>query len=197
VTSAVRRLVAIGGSWGGIAAVRSILPRLTLPPDAAVVAVLHRQPVRSALAEVLSRGGGPGVEEAEDKTLLVPGMVHVAPPDYHLLVERGWLALSTEEPVRYSRPSIDVLLESAAASFGVGLVAVMLTAASEDGTEGARAVHRHGGKVIVQDPTTAADPTMPRAVIAAGVADSVVALTDLPSAIEEALHGLPTGEGSG
>jgi two-component system, chemotaxis family, protein-glutamate methylesterase/glutaminase len=196
VTAAARRLVAIGGSWGGIAAVRSILPQLTLPPDTAVVAVLHRQALRSALAEVLGRGGGPEVREAEDKSPLLPGMVHVAPPDYHLLVERGWLALSTEEPVRYSRPSIDVLLESAAVSFGTRLVAVMLTAASDDGAEGARAVRRHGGKVIVQDPATAEDPTMPRAVIATGVADSVVGLVALPAAIEAALHAPPRGEGS-
>lgn len=194
MTAPAHRLVALGGSWGGITAIRSILPRLTLPADTAVVAVLHRQPIRSSLARTLARGGGPPVEEAEDKVPLRPGMVHVAPPDYHLLVEPGWLALSTEEPVKYSRPSIDVLLESAAASFGERLVAVMLTAASDDGVDGARAVNRHGGNVIVQDPATAEDATMPMAVIAAGVADSVVALNDVAMAIEEQLHRMPRGD---
>jgi two-component system, chemotaxis family, protein-glutamate methylesterase/glutaminase len=183
----VRRLVAIGGSWGGIAAMRAILDQLTLPPDAAVAAVLHRQAVRSALTSVLARGTSLQVVEAEDKAPLVPGTVHVAPPDYHLLVERGWLSLSTEEPVKYSRPSIDVLLESAADSFRDRLVAVVLTGASDDGTDGARVVRRHGGMVIVQDPTTAEQPVMPGAVIDAGAADRVVPLDGVAAAIVDAL----------
>jgi two-component system, chemotaxis family, protein-glutamate methylesterase/glutaminase len=195
VTAPARRLVAIGGSWGGIAALRSVLPALVLPEDTAVVLVLHRQPVRSALADVIERGSGIPVQEAEDKTPLTPGKVHVAPPDYHLLVERSWLSLSTEEAVKHSRPSIDVLLESAAASFGDRLVAVVLTGASDDGTDGARAVHRHGGRVIVQDPTTAEQAIMPRAAVEAGVADTVVPLDEVPSAIRAALHGMTGGEG--
>jgi two-component system, chemotaxis family, protein-glutamate methylesterase/glutaminase len=193
--TAARRLVAIGASWGGIAAMRAILPALALPSDTAVVLVLHRQPVRSALTHVIGRGSPIPVQEAEDKMPLTAGKVHVAPPDYHLLVERGWLSLSTEEAVKHSRPSIDVLLESAAASFGDRLVAVVLTGASDDGTDGARAVHRHGGSVIVQDPATAEQPIMPRAVIDAGVADTVVALEDVPSAIHDALRGTIRGEG--
>jgi two-component system, chemotaxis family, protein-glutamate methylesterase/glutaminase len=195
VTVAVRRLVALGGSWGGINAVRSILPELVLPSDTAAVLVLHRQPVRSALAHVLGRGNDLPVEEAEDKARLVPGKVHVAPPDYHLLVERGWLALSTEDAVKHSRPAIDVLLESAAASYGDRLVAVVLTGASDDGTDGALAVHRHGGKVIVQDPATAEQPTMPRSVLDAGVASVVAPLEDVPGAIEEALRHTPRSGG--
>jgi two-component system, chemotaxis family, protein-glutamate methylesterase/glutaminase len=195
VSAEVRRLVALGGSWGGITAVRSILPELVLPSDTAAVLVLHRQPVRSALAHVLGRGNDLPVEEAEDKAPLVPGKVHVAPPDYHLLVERGWLALSTEDAVKHSRPSIDVMLESAAASYGDRLVAVVLTGASDDGTDGSRAVHRHGGKVIVQDPATAEQPTMPRSVVDADVADVVAPLADLPAAIDEALRGTPGAGG--
>jgi two-component system, chemotaxis family, protein-glutamate methylesterase/glutaminase len=195
MTEPARRLVAIGGSWGGISALRAILPGLDLPADTAAVVVLHRQSVRSALAHVLGRGSALSVEEAEDKTPLSPGTLYVAPPDYHLLVERGWLALSTEEAVKFSRPAIDVLLESAAASYGDRMVAVLLTGASDDGTDGARAVSRHGGKVIVQDPAGAEQPTMPRSVLDAGVADSVVSLRDMPAAIGEALRGLRGGEG--
>jgi two-component system, chemotaxis family, protein-glutamate methylesterase/glutaminase len=187
VTASVRWLVALGGSWGGIAATRAILHDLRLPPATSAVLVLHRQPVRSALADVLGRGAALPVEEAEDKTPLEPGKVHVAPPDYHLLVERGWLALSTEEAVKYSRPSIDVLLESAAASLGDRLVAVLLTGASDDGTDGARAVQQHGGTVIVQDPATAEQPIMPRAAIDAGVADVIVGLQEVPAAVGKAL----------
>ncbi|MFA9445325.1 chemotaxis protein CheB [Egicoccus sp. AB-alg6-2] len=187
--SEVRRLVALGGSWGGITALQTILRRLDLPDDAAMVAVLHRQPVRSPLVDVLTRGSGYPVEEAEDKTSLRPGRVYVAPPDYHLLVEPGWLSLSTEEPVRYSRPSIDVLLESAADAFADRVVAVILTGASDDGTAGARAVHRRGGTVIVQDPKSAEQPVMPRSVVEAGLGDHVAPLGDLAAVIAAAVRG--------
>jgi two-component system, chemotaxis family, protein-glutamate methylesterase/glutaminase len=187
VSETVRRLVVLGGSWGGITAMRTILHDLRLPGDTAAALVLHRQPIRSALADVLGRGSGLPVEEAEDKTPLSAGTVHVAPPDYHLLVERGWLALSTEDAVKFSRPSIDVLFESAARSFTDRVTAVVLTGASDDGTDGARAVRRHGGKVIVQDPTTAEQAIMPRSVIEAGAADLVVPLHELATALHRVL----------
>lgn len=188
------RVVVVGGSWGGIAATQVILRRLELPEGVAIVIALHRQAVRSPLAEVLARGNGFTVEEPEDKAPITGGVVHLAPPDYHLLVEPGWLALSTEPPVNHSRPSIDVLFESAAASFGDRVVAVVLTGASDDGTNGARVVRRHGGTVIVQDPAEAEKPVMPRSVIEADAADRVVALSDIPVAILDALTG-PDGEG--
>jgi two-component system, chemotaxis family, protein-glutamate methylesterase/glutaminase len=188
MTAAVRRLVAIGGSWGGITALRTILADLELPPDTAAAVVLHRQSVRSELTRVLGRGAALPVVEAEDKDALVPGTVHVAPPDYHLLVERGWLSLSTDEPVRYSRPSIDVLFESAAGSFPGRLVGVVLTGASDDGTDGARAVRQHGGRVIVQDPATAEQAIMPRSVVDAGAADHVVPLDEVATTITAVLR---------
>jgi two-component system, chemotaxis family, protein-glutamate methylesterase/glutaminase len=188
MSSDVRRLVAIGGSWGGITALRAILHDLELPPDTAAVVVLHRQPVRSELTRVLGRGVDLPVEEAEDKDPLVPGTVHVAPPDYHLLVERGWLSLSTDEPIRYSRPSIDVLFESAAGSFPGQVVGVVLTGASDDGTDGARAVRQHGGRVIVQDPATAEQAIMPRSVVDAGAADHVVPLDEVATTITAVLR---------
>jgi two-component system, chemotaxis family, protein-glutamate methylesterase/glutaminase len=182
-----RRVVAIGGSWGGIVAVRSILSSLRLPAETAVAMVLHRQAVRSALADVLGRGSTLPVVEAEDKMPLTPGRVHVAPPDYHLLVERGYLSLSTEEAVKYSRPSIDVLFDSAAAAYGDRAVAVVLTGASDDGTDGARTIRRYGGTVIVQDPATAAQAVMPRSVVQAGLADHLADLDALPATITAVL----------
>jgi two-component system, chemotaxis family, protein-glutamate methylesterase/glutaminase len=193
VTSEVRRLVAIGGSWGGITALRTVLRDLTLPGDTSAVVVLHRQPVRSELTHVLGRGSRLPVQEAEDKAPLTPATVHVAPPDYHLLVERGWLSLSTDEPVKFSRPSIDVLFESAAGSFADQVVGVVLTGASDDGTDGARAVRRHGGMVIVQDPTTAEQAIMPRSVIDAGAADRIVPLPELATTIGAVLWGPTVG----
>lgn len=194
MTGGVHRLLAIGGSWGGIQAVRSILRDLMLPPGTAAVLVLHRRPVRSELASVLSHGNPMVVVEAEDKAPLVAGTMHVAPPDYHLLVERGWMALSAEDPVKYSRPSVDVLLESAAGSFGDRVVAVVLTGASNDGTDGVRAVRKHGGVVIVQDPANAQQPVMPGSVVEAGLADHVVSLRDLPAAMERTLRAVPMPE---
>jgi two-component system, chemotaxis family, protein-glutamate methylesterase/glutaminase len=192
----VRWLVAIGGSWGGITALRSILTRLPPLPEVAVAVVLHRQPVRSQLAHVLGRGTAWQVVEVEDKSPLRAGTVHVAPPDYHLLVEPAWLSLSTEERVRFSRPSIDVMFESAAAAFGDHTVAVVLTGASDDGSDGVRAVRRYGGTVIVQDPRTAEQPVMPEAAIATGTADVVVPLDDLPTELERAVGVGPTTGGN-
>jgi two-component system, chemotaxis family, protein-glutamate methylesterase/glutaminase len=189
----VERVVVVGGSWGGIAAMRTILADLHLPPRTALAAVLHRQAVRSELVTVLARASRLPVVEAEDKQPLVAGRVHVAPPDYHLLVEPGWLALSTDDPVKFSRPSIDVLFESAAGAFADRVVAVVLTGASDDGTDGARAVRRHGGKVIVQDPTTAEQAIMPQAAIDAGAADRVVPLHDLAARIADVARTLPRG----
>lgn len=194
MTRLAHRLVVIGGSWGGLAAVRSILSSLTLPADTAAVIVLHRQPVRSSLTQVLDRAADLPVEEADDKAALSAGKVLVAPPDYHLLVERSWVALSTDAPVKYSRPSIDVTMDTAATSFGDRVVAVLLTGASDDGTDGARRVRRNGGTVIVQDPATAEQATMPRSAIDAGLAHEVVALRELPAAILAALRDAAQGE---
>jgi two-component system, chemotaxis family, protein-glutamate methylesterase/glutaminase len=196
VNQHVRRLVVFGGSWGGITAMRTILEDLQLPEDTAAALVLHRQAVRSELAPVLGRDSRHPVEEAEDKTPLVPGRVHVAPPDYHLLVERGWLSLSTEEAVKFSRPSIDVLFETAARSYNDRLVAVLLTGASDDGTDGAEVVRRHGGMVIVQDPRSAEQAVMPRAAIEAGVADLVVPLHEVAATLHRVLPRPRTEEAS-
>src|SRR5207237_10017593 len=93
--------------------------------------------------------------EAEDKEPLRGPGVYLGPPDYHLLVEPESLALSTEEPVAYSRPSIDVLFESAAYAFGSSVIGVLLTGANQDGTRGLPAIKGQGGYVIVQAPASA------------------------------------------
>jgi two-component system chemotaxis response regulator CheB len=174
------RIVVFGSSWGGLDALGTILP--ALPPDfpAAIAVAQHRQPKSSdGLAAALSRSSTLPVVDAADKDEILPGRVYLAPPDYHLLVERGSLALSTDEPVMFARPSIDVLFESAAASYGGWLVAVILTGANEDGAAGAAAVKRNGGLVIVQDPSTAIRPEMPRATLASVTPDAVLPLADI------------------
>ena len=119
------------------------------------------------LEELLQENAALPIVTAEDKTPIEPGHVYVAPPDYHLLVEEGYVSLSTEAPVKYSRPSIDVTLASAAESYGGRTVGVVLTGANDDGSAGLRRVVDRGGIAIVENPATAESPTMPRAALAA------------------------------
>jgi two-component system chemotaxis response regulator CheB len=162
-------LVAIGASWGGLEAVREILRALPADLDASVVVAQHRSPEShpTALRDLLGAATRLSVCEAGDKDALEPGKVYVAAPDYHLLVEGHELALSTDEPVLFARPSIDVLFESAAESFRERCVGVVLTGANEDGARGLARVAELGGAAIVQDPETAARAEMPRAALEA------------------------------
>lgn len=165
--------IAIGASAGAIQALLRILPEL--PEDFAlpILVVIHVPPGRrSELASLFAGKCRIPVREAEDKEPIVPGTVYFAPPDYHLLVEVAegmdhTLSLSTDEPVFYSRPSIDVLFESAADAYGPSVMAVVLTGANEDGARGLKAVAQAGGQVCVQDPTTAYARAMPDAALAA------------------------------
>jgi two-component system chemotaxis response regulator CheB len=100
----------------------------------------------------------------------------VAPADYHLFVEPGSFALSTEGPVRFSRPSVDLLFESAAESYGHDLVAIVLTGANDDGCRGVQAVKEAGGLTMAQDPSTAERPEMPQGAIESGAVDLVLPL---------------------
>lgn len=162
------KAVAIGASAGALDALSAILPRLPADFRLPVVIVVHIPPdKKSAMAEVFRMKCRIDVHEAEDKEPLRGGAVYFAPPDYHLLVEPDrTLSLSNEEPVLFSRPSIDVLFESAADAFGPELIAVVLTGANEDGAKGLRAVADAGGAAIVQNPQNAFAPTMPESALA-------------------------------
>jgi two-component system chemotaxis response regulator CheB len=119
------------------------------------------------------------VHDVEDKMVIEPRNVYIAPPDYHLLVERDSFALSVDERVQYARPSIDVLFESAAHAYGPGLIGIILTGANEDGAAGLATVKRRGGVAIVQDPGDAVRRTMPEAAIAATAADAILPLEEM------------------
>jgi two-component system, chemotaxis family, protein-glutamate methylesterase/glutaminase len=174
--------LAIGASAGGIDALVHLLPALAppgsrvSPPPAATFVVLHLprdQP--SLVVEVFRPRCARPVAEARDKEPVAPGRIYFAPPDYHLLLDDGpRLALSTDEPVAYCRPSIDVLFESAADIYGPGLAAVLLSGANHDGARGLATVQRAGGVTIVQDPREAASKAMPRAALAACRPDHVL-----------------------
>lgn len=171
------RFIAVGTSLGGTMALQVLLPALPGDFPGALAVVLHRgKESDDALIEFLRRDCRLPVEEARDKTPIVPGHIYVAPADYHLLVEGDHFALSTEAPVAYARPSIDVLFESAADACGTEAVGVILTGAGQDGALGMAAIKRRGGLTIVQAPETAERGDMPRAALAGGMADEVLPL---------------------
>jgi len=170
------RAAVIGGSAGAIEALSVILR--SLPDDYAlpILVVQHLHPTSgSYLARLLDGLCQLRVTEACDKEPVRPGHVYVAAADYHLLVERDeTLALSIDEKVNWSRPSIDVLFESAARVWAEQLVGVLLSGANSDGTEGMRTIKRCGGLTLAQDPRSAAHPVMPQAAIDAGCIELVL-----------------------
>jgi two-component system, chemotaxis family, protein-glutamate methylesterase/glutaminase len=180
--------VVIGASAGALEALSVILP--VLPDDfrLPVIVVVHIPPdKRSILAELFQAKCRIDVLEAEDKQTISAGTVYFAPPDYHLLVEVGHsLSLSADEPVLYSRPSIDVLFESAADAYGAGLVAIVLTGANEDGARGAKAVVDAGGTAIIQTPNGAFASTMPAAALAACPGALVMSLDAIAEYLQKA-----------
>ncbi|HEX7816195.1 chemotaxis protein CheB [Dyella sp.] len=174
-------IVVVGASAGGVHALQAVLG--SLPPDwlVPVVCVLHLPRDRpSGLAALMAHSCALPVSEAEDKQPIRPGTVVFAPPDYHLLIEdRSSLALSHDAPVLFSRPAIDVLFESAAIAFGPSVLAILLTGASADGSDGVAQVRREGGTVWIQAPEDAVAPTMPASAIAKAGADLILPLDEL------------------
>jgi two-component system chemotaxis response regulator CheB len=160
-------IVVIGTSWGGLAALRELIGGL--PPGFAVpvVIVQHRHKQSDNLLTNLLQERTPlCVCEVEDKAPIKQGYVYLAPADYHLLVERGFFSLSTDEPVRYSRPSIDVTFVSAADTYTDRSAGVVLTGANADGSRGLKRIVQRGGLALVQRPETAESPAMPLAALA-------------------------------
>ena len=161
-------IVVVGAALGGLHALQVLLgalPRGFGPP---IVVVQHRgKHPDDALSRLLGAHCALAVGEPLDKDPLESGHVYIAPADYHLLVDRGVMSLSTEAPVNYARPSIDVLFESAAESYTTGVVGVVLTGANHDGANGAARIQQRGGRVLVQDPAGAESRPMPLAALAA------------------------------
>jgi len=156
-------LVVMGTSTGGLHALTRLLADLPANFPLPIAIVQHRsRDSDERLSMLLSGASLIPVCEAEDKEPLRSPGVYLSPPDYHLLVELDWVALSTEEPVAYSRPSIDVLFESAAYSHGSAVIGVLLTGANQDGTRGLKRIKERGGYVIVQNPDSAESAFMPK-----------------------------------
>lgn len=160
-------LVVVGASAGALEALSQLLSPLPADFPLPIVAVIHiRSDRKNALSDCLRVKCQMNVYEAEDKEPIIPGTIYIAPPDYHLLVEANHrLSLSSERPVGFSRPSIDVLFESAAEAFHSSVVGIILTGANQDGARGLKAIQQAGGISIVQRPDTAFAREMPRAAL--------------------------------
>jgi two-component system, chemotaxis family, protein-glutamate methylesterase/glutaminase len=173
-------VVAIGTSWGGLSALGRILGGLPAEFPLPIVVVQHRsKDSDNLMANLLQDMSDLIIHEAEDKDTLLPSHVYVAPADYHLMLDDGIVSLTTDAPVRYSRPSIDVAFESVARSYGSGAIGVILTGANEDGSRGLARIIDLGGRGIVEDPKTAEMPVMPEAAKRAAPAAEVLPLQDI------------------
>jgi two-component system chemotaxis response regulator CheB len=184
-------LVAMGASWGGLRALRTVLGALPAELGAAVVVVQHRSSDShpKAFRDLIAAVTPLTVCDVDDKRPLEAGHVYMAPPDFHTLVDGDHLALSVDAAVEYSRPSIDVLFETAAESYRDRCVGVVLTGANADGAAGLARIVELGGYAVVQDPESAERPEMPRAALAAVPSARVVPLDVIAAVLVELCTG--------
>jgi len=173
-------IVVIGTSLGGLTALETIFSSLSDSFPLPIAVVQHRMPDgKSRLLPLLQLYAAQKVKEPQDKEIILAGNIYVAPADYHLMIEDGTFALSTEGPVLAARPSIDVLFESAADTYREKVIGVILTGASADGAKGAAHIKQRGGRILVQDPESAESGVMPRAAIKSANPDWVVPLREI------------------
>lgn len=186
-SSASFDVVVVGVSAGGVDLLLHVVPALPADFPVPIVVCLHSGTgTTDELARLLGRRAKVKVREVHDKDPLAPGSVYLAPGGYHLLLERERTAsLSLDAPLRFARPSIDVLFDSAAHAFGAKVLAVILSGANDDGADGCRRIKAAGGTVIVQDPATARAPEMPEGAIAAVKPDHIFAPAELAALLQK------------
>lgn len=179
--------VVIGTSAGGLGALSLLLDGLGAAFPLPLLVVQHvPADMPTQLAEIFGRKTALRVKEADDKEALQPATLYFAAPGYHLLLEGDRsLSLSQDEAVHFSRPSIDVLFESAADALGPAVAGILLTGANEDGAAGLEAIHRAGGLTIVQDPAEAEVDTMPRAALQRFAPNHILPLRDIHRLLRE------------
>ncbi|MEI2581500.1 chemotaxis protein CheB [Scytonema sp. PRP1] len=181
------QLVVVGASLGGLQALEVLLAGLPKNFPVPVAIVQHRHKSSDDKLRMMLQQYSPLVViEPQDKEEIVPGCIYLAPADYHLMVEAGsdsisypCFSLSTDAPVTYARPSIDVLFETAADTYAEKLIGVLLTGANHDGSKGMAKIRARGGRTVVEEPSTAACATMPKAAIARGVAEKILPLAEI------------------
>lgn len=174
-------LLVIGGSAGSLSVVLQLLPCLKAEWDLAVLVVFHRRDDDdNTLVEILSHRTCYALKEVEDKEPILTRTVYIAPPDYHVLIEKEKsFSLDYSEKINYCRPSIDATFDSAADAFGESLVAMLLSGANADGVSGLDNVRQNGGLIVIQDPATAEVPYMPRAALDVMAADFILDPKDI------------------
>jgi two-component system chemotaxis response regulator CheB len=187
------RAVVIGTSSGGLNALKAILPALPADFGVPIVIVQHIGPSSDSYwISLLDSMCRLHVKEVDEKESIEPGCVYVAPPNYHVLIERnGTLSLSIDERINYARPSIDVLFETAAAVYGNALIGIILTGANNDGTRGMSAIRHSGGLTVAQDPESAEAGYMPAAVIDAMQVDHILPLDEIAELLKRAVGTRP------
>ncbi len=182
-------VIVIGASFGGLNALKTILPILPKDFSIPIVIVQHLgQESNKYMLKHLDSICDVGVKEAEEKEKMKPGIIYFAPSNYHLLIEDDMtLSLSVEEKVNYSRPSIDVLFESAAYAFHQGVVGLVLTGANTDGSLGLKKIKEFNGLTIVQSPDTAEATAMPQGAIDTCSVDHIIPLANIGHFLVELL----------
>lgn len=184
-------VILIGCSAGGVSALQILFSRLPKKFALPIIVVQHLPPTASINPALVFGSFFHGqLVEAMDKMPLKPGFIFFAPPDYHLLLEKDFtLGLSQDEPVHFSRPSIDALFESAAFNIGAEVCAVLLTGANEDGAQGLKLVHEHGGYSIVQDLQEAEFKTMPKSALDLFKPDQILSLKEISEQLAQFSEG--------
>jgi two-component system, chemotaxis family, protein-glutamate methylesterase/glutaminase len=184
------QMIAVGTSLGGFEALKTVLGGLPADFPATVAVVQHRSSEDSeGMLRLLKPYVRLPIVEVEDKDQIVGGKVYLSPSNYHLVAEQGYFALSADSPVMHARPSIDVLFESVAESFGQHAVGVLLTGMSRDGTAGLLRIKDRGGLAVVQDPASAEGRKMPQSAIASVAVDKVLPLAEIAPFLVELCAG--------
>jgi two-component system chemotaxis response regulator CheB len=170
------RILVVGGSAGSLEALLHFLPKVKTDISFSIVIVLHRKNAgESMLANLLQSRTELPVREIEDKEKMKPSTIYVAPANYHVLIEKeDFFSLDVSEKINYSRPSIDVSFETAADVYGPAAAALLLSGANNDGTEGLKCIQEKGGKVLIQQPSSAEVSYMPQQALKEINADAVL-----------------------
>ncbi len=183
------QVVVIGVSAGGMEALKKLFLDLSLDFLLPIIVTQHLHSTQSGFfIEFFDSLCALTVKEAEENEKIRYGFIYFAPPDYHLLIEDDRsFSLSSDEKVNYSRPSIDVLFESAADVYGSQLIGVILTGASSDGTNGMKRIKECGGMTIAQNPEEAEYPIMPKSAIDAGEIDHILSLNEISKFLDKVI----------
>ncbi len=190
IESALHDIIVVGASSGGVEALVTLAAGLPADLPAAIFVVLHIGNHSSVLPEILSKSGPLPAVHPQHGAPIVNGKIYVAPPDRHLLIEPGHMLLSSGPKENRSRPAVNPLFRSAAATYGSRVTGVILTGAFDDGTAGLAEIKRRGGIAIVQDPKTARDPSMPKSAVLHVDVDHIVPLAQIPGLLST-LAGTP------